>query len=155
MELVVGLVIGGIIILTIGVISSVSIGSVERLRTETDVYNDLAWAFNMMARAARNSVTCSADNAEGQKALTFGDKTFQVKNGAFVYTVSEADHPIIQGADSISFDFGCDKDAGGNWQDCSSTSKLFHITLLVQKTFPGKQHPDTFDQYLDVMRRNY
>jgi hypothetical protein len=132
-----------------------SIGSVEKLRTETDVYNDLTWAFNMMARAARNSTACSIDNTQGQKALTFGDKTFQVKDGNFVYTVLGADHPIIQGADSISFDFGCDQDTGGNWQTCSSTSTLFHITLRVQKTFPGRPHPDTFDQYLDVMRRNY
>ena len=47
-ELLIGIVIGAILVLTIGVLSSVSLGSYNRFSKESEVYNDIYYGFKLI-----------------------------------------------------------------------------------------------------------
>ena len=146
-EVLVGLIIGSIVLLSIGVMSSTAIGSYERLRKESEVYADISYGFNLIKYAARNSSTANATNT----TLTCGNRTFQTQGNDFVYQDSNGTHPIITGVSTpLDFKIYCSQDAGGNWEldKCSSSSTIFHVTLS------GKKDKVAFNLYTDVMRRN-
>lgn len=147
-ELLTALAILAVIILSVGMISSISIGSHEKMRKEAQVYNDIQFGFNLMKHACRHAQTVQVDLS--QNTLTFGDITFKENNADFIYTDTNGNHTIISGVNNLAFSFFCRKDAYGNWlaDSCSNTSTLFHITLS------GEKDKAAFDLYTDISRRN-
>jgi prepilin-type N-terminal cleavage/methylation domain-containing protein len=147
-EVIVGLVIGGVILLTICVISGTAFSSSENLRREAEVYNDVFFGFNLMNYACRNATTIAVDRVN--MTLTFGNSTFRTRNNRdFIYSDAGGDHAIISEVNNLNFSFQC-LDAGGNWSNnnCSNASRIFRIILS------GDKNAVVFNFSNDIARRN-
>lgn len=106
-ELLVGLVVGAVLVLIVGVISQVSVGSHERLRREAEVYNDLFYGFNLIKHSVRNGLIVSADGANN--TLTADNFIFRASPGNssnLIYTkISDnSNYTIISGVTGLNFD---------------------------------------------------
>ena len=135
-ELVVGLFIGAVIILIIGVISSTSIGSYEKLRKEAEVYNDVYYGLNLIKRLVRNTPSNQAMNVTSGK-LTIGNFTFMKDNNSFNYTVGTNTNTIIGNVTGLVF------------LPVNSTDNRF-----INITLKGEKDKVSFNLTTEVMRRN-
>jgi hypothetical protein len=158
-ELIVTLFVASVLILMVGVLSDIAFTSHEDLRKENQVFKDIYDGFDLLTYSVRNAATVYVDLVNN--ALTLEDirlldgsltnRTFKKDNADFKYIDSNGEHIIIQGVDSLNFDFRCNKDVDGNWVSnppCDSNSRVFHITLS------GQKDKEPFNLFTDVTKRN-
>lgn len=105
-ELLVGLVVGGILILMIGVLSNISLGSYEKMRKEAEVYNDLYYCINLMKHSIRAAKTVNAD--VNNNILTTDNFVFKKNNTDFICTDTtiHSDNILVRGVTDLNFTLG-------------------------------------------------
>lgn len=119
-ELMAGLFVGSIIVLTIGSASSIAIDSFERNRREAEVYNDIYFGFGLVEHAVRNS---SSVKVPSSGTLIADHLTFSLREiddcqqpspldcptckciYNFIYTDGSGTRPMLSGASSLSLNF--------------------------------------------------
>ena len=107
-ELVIGLAAGAIVILTIGVISSVGISSSNKLRKEAEVYNDIRFGFDLIEHSIRKAKAKDVTVDEANATLKLDGFLFQKDDvkGEFFYTIdpdTTTRHVIITGVNGLQF----------------------------------------------------
>jgi len=65
-ELLICIVISSMVILTIGVIAGISRNSYQRIRTEADVFNDIAYGFKLIQNRVRKAQNLSIVSTSGE-----------------------------------------------------------------------------------------
>ena len=87
-EMLVSLIMAAILILTVGVISTIANSSFSRLNKEQQIYNDISYGFKLLQYKVRASSSIAAGN---RSAPWVSGQHFLVDNGAFgLYQTSAA-----------------------------------------------------------------
>jgi prepilin-type N-terminal cleavage/methylation domain-containing protein len=157
-ELLVTMIISAILVLMVGFLSQIAMGSHNQIRKEGDVYTDLFDGFNLLTYSVRNASTVGVANMTKELTLVSNltshqyNRTFKNYNNTVFEYIDHLDHDkesiIIGGVSGLNFNFLCDKDASGNWLACTPTSRIFHITLT------GTKDKEPLNLVTDVTRRN-
>jgi len=103
-ELIIGMLIASILILTIGVMSGVGISSYNKLSKQAEAYNDLYFGVDLIERSIRRAHTVSVDTT--QNTLTVDSFIFKADNGDLVYidtANANKRNVIVSGATNLQF----------------------------------------------------
>jgi len=148
-ELIIGMLISSILILTVGVISGTAVTSYEKLRKEAQAYDDLYYGVDLIERSVRRAESVSW----GSNTLTLGmwDNTtnppqpysaiFQNNGNSLTYKrdsrSSDAPDIVMQGVSNLTFA-----------PNPPTNTTLFNATLN------GTKDNIVFTRSISVMRRN-
>lgn len=103
-EMIIGMLITSILILTIGVMSSTGVSSYSKLGKQAEAYNDLYFGVDLIERSIRRAHTVSVDTT--QNTLTVDSFIFKADNGDLVYidtANANKRNVIVSGATNLQF----------------------------------------------------
>lgn len=142
-ELIVVLVIAAVILLTVSALSSIGNSSYENVRKEAEVYNDIYFGFNLIARYVRSSGTVGINSNQ----LTAGNLIFQCNGSDFFYhdSSNNSDHTILSGITNLSCSFVFVP---------STNNKVIRVTLNGDKSISDNKVLHLINLTTDIMRRN-
>jgi len=132
-ELTVALVVGLMLMLVIGMISSIGYRTDVNVRREAELYNDIFFGFDLIQRRVREAQAVSAT----ANTLSVDNLVFQSDGSNFFYadTDDDTDHMILENGNGITF---------------SPTVNDELVTVRLQ----GIKQGFTFDLSAEAMRRN-
>ncbi len=152
-ELLVSIVVASVLILTIGVLSSIANGSYNKINSEQQIYNDLSYGFKLMQNKVRASSTVSITAASGSwvsPRVSVSDGNF----GIFRNTTSLATR-------EFSYDNGTTREVILSVPDPNNSSAILDLTAVqtatsnaVTVTITGTKNNMPFNMQTTVTKRN-
>ena len=144
-ELIVGMAICSILMLTVGVISRASLGSYDRLTKEAEVYNDLYFGVNLIERSVRRASNVSVvGNTLVTDSINFTNLSYTDAGNQryrLVYCDATGEHNITRNLTSLGF-------FPGNLSANNFSVSLDNVTIS------GSKDSVNFNVLFNVTRRN-
>jgi len=142
-ELIIGMLVSSILMLVVGIISIAGHTSYEKLRKESEVYNDAYSGINLIQRSVHRAINLKIVEDGADSTITADNFTFRVDGDSLVCdvdidsdgTVDRTDI-IISGVEGLSFELG------------GSVDNLVKITLT------GTKDKVLFNVSASALRRN-
>ena len=147
-ELLVSIIIASILVLTVGVLSSVANSSFNRLNSEQQIYNDLSYGFKLLQYKVRGSSSIATGN---RASPWISGKHFLIDGGAFgLYQSSSTETDLV-------YDNGTQIEKILLVPQPGSVNLSFPVAITSQAVtvrVSGAKNNVSFDMQTTIARRN-